>query len=61
MNRPTPLPAGAVNEFAADEVAAVLSLSRSTGQRRVWLATALRRLPTTEALFAAGQLTLTKV
>jgi hypothetical protein len=57
----TALPAGAVNEFAADEVAAVLSLSRSTGQRRVWLATALCRLAATEALFAAGQLTLTKV
>lgn len=56
----TALPDGAVNEFAADEVAAVLSLSRLTGQKRVWLATALRRLPATEAAFAAGQLTLSK-
>lgn len=55
------LPAGQVNDFAADEVAAVLSLSRSTGQRRVWLASALARLGATEAAFAAGQLTLTKV
>ena len=45
----TDLPAGAVNEHAADEVAAVLSLARSTGQQRVWLATALTRLPATEA------------
>jgi hypothetical protein len=39
----TLLPAGAVNDHAADEVAAVLSLARSTGQQRVWLATALSR------------------
>jgi hypothetical protein len=57
----SPLPAGAVNDFAADEVAAALSLSRMTGQKRVWLATALARLPKTEAAFATGELTLTKV
>src|SRR3954447_20927150 len=57
----TALPAGAVNDYAADEVAAVLSLARSTGQQRVWLATALTRLPATETLFAAGRLTLSKV
>jgi hypothetical protein len=57
----TPLPAGAVNEFAADEVAAQLSLSRMSGQKRVWLAQALARLPRTAAAFAAGQLTLSKV
>src|SRR4051812_3025708 len=57
----TPLPAGAVNDYAADEVAAVLSLARCTGQQRVWLATALTRLPATETLFESGQLTLSKV
>jgi Domain of unknown function (DUF222) len=56
----TPLPAGSVNDYAADEVAAVLSMSRFAGQKRVWLATALTRLPTTEALFATGKLNLSK-
>ena len=54
-------PDGMINEFAADEVAAQLSLSRRAGQKRVWLATALTRLPATAAAFAAGQLTLSKV
>ena len=57
----TALPDGAINEFAADEVAAVLSLSRTAGQKRVWLAGALSRLPATAAAFAAGDLTLPKV
>jgi Domain of unknown function (DUF222) len=56
----TALPAGAVNEYAADEVAAVLAMSRLTGQKRVWLATALTRLPATEAALAAGALNLSK-
>ena len=56
----TPLPEGVVNEYAADEVAAVLSMSRFSGEKRVWLATALRRLPATEAALAAGQLNLSK-
>ena len=56
----TPLPAGVVNEYAADEVAAVLAQSRFSGEKRVWLATALTRLPATEAAFAAGVLNLSK-
>jgi Domain of unknown function (DUF222) len=56
----TALPAGAVNEYAADEVAAVLAMSRLTGQKRVWLATALTRLPATEAAFGAGTLNFSK-
>ncbi len=56
----TALPEGAVNEYAADEVAAVLAQSRFSGQKRVWLATALTRLPATEAAFASGVLNLSK-
>ena len=35
-------------------------MSRFTGEKRVWLATTLRRLPATEAALAAGQLNLSK-
>jgi Domain of unknown function (DUF222) len=56
----TALPVGAINDYAADEVAAVIAMSRFAGQKRVWLATALTRLPATEALFRAGKLNLSK-
>ncbi len=50
-----------VSEFAADEVAAELRISRRAAQDRIDLALSLGRLPGTAAAFALGRLDLAKV
>jgi hypothetical protein len=49
---------GEVSEFAADELAAALSLSRGTAGSRIGFALELSRLPQTSAALAAGRIGL---
>ena len=54
------LPDDKVSEFAADEVAAELRISRTGAEARLALSLDLDRLPRTRSLFKAGRIDLTK-